>query len=43
MAESRTKTFIRRLEVNHEPGLNQTQLMLMVGLDVDAHCIPPMV
>jgi len=33
MAESPTKKFIHRLEVNHEPGLNHTQLMLMVGLD----------
>jgi hypothetical protein len=33
MAESRTKKFIRRLEVNHEPGLAHAQLMLMVGLD----------
>lgn len=34
MAESRTKKFIRRLELAHEPGLNHAQLMLMVGLDV---------
>ena len=32
MAESRAKKFIRRLEVNHEPGLTRSQLMLMVGL-----------
>ena len=39
MADSPTKKFIHRLEVNHEPGLNHVQLMLMVGLDT--LCIPP--
>ena len=34
MAESRTKKFVRRLEVAHGPGLNHAQLMLMVGLDI---------
>jgi len=33
MAEGPTKKFLCRLEVNHEPGLNHAQLMLMVGLD----------
>ena len=33
MADSPTKKFIQRLEVNHEPGLSHSQLMLMVGLD----------
>jgi len=39
MAESRAKKFIRRLEVTHEPGLNHTQLMLTVGLDIDTQYI----
>jgi len=33
MAESRTAKIIHRLEVTHGPGLNHSQLMLMVGLD----------
>ena len=40
MAESRTKKFIQRLEVNHEPGLNHAQLMLMVGLDTQFNLSP---
>ena len=32
MAESRTKKFIRRLEVGNESGLTHAQLMLTVGL-----------